>query len=504
MLVGRLLEEQAAVLKNKTFIILDDVNYSFSDFNRMVNKTANFLKGLGIKKGTHVAMILPNHIDFLLLWFALAKMGAVMVPINTSLKKDGLGYILKQSDSEYLFLHKDLDPSIKDEGFFRIEVSDGELIELTKEFSDEYRIPESLQISDPMSIVYTSGTTSLPKGVVNSQNAYVEAGKDMAEFLGLKHDDLMYIFLPLFHVNPQFYGVMSSLYNGNSILVGRKFSVSEFWDFADKHSFSVFTYVGTVLSILCKKSTSAQFFKTMVRCVGGGAPRQVWEEVTNRLGIKVMELYGMTEVGGFTTGNNEKDWKFNSAGKPRESMDVRIFKPGDEECKAGEKGEIVVRPIKPFVIFDGYYKQPEKTVESLANLWFHTGDLGYFDDEGFLHYCGRLKEIIRHKGENITPFEIESTIGKYSDIQESAAVGIADELAEEEIKVALILNEGANFSLEVFVDYLEENLPRFMVPRYIEILEKLPKTATEKIERHKLAYLSENVIDIKKLMEKKI
>lgn len=500
MLVGELLESQSRKLGDKEFIIWEDKRVSFAEFNKKVNMTANYLTSLGISRGTHAALLLPNNLSFLLFWFAIAKIGAVMVPINTSLKGDGIRYILAQSESNFLLLDKqlNLETELKGipESIVMIQITEPQLMERIESYSGEFAISPDLKGANPLSIVYTSGTTSLPKGVVNSHTVYYEAGKDMAEFLGLNQEDLMYIFLPLFHVNPQFYGVMSSLFNGNTILLDKKFSVNGFWEKAAKYKFSVFTYVGTVLSILCKKTDHKQIVKTIKCCVGGGAPRLVWEEITTKFGIKVMELYGMTEIGGFTTGNSVKHWKFDSVGKPRKSMDLRIFNKDDEECDVGEIGEIVVRPNKPNVIFDGYYEQHEKTLESLANLWFHTGDCGFFDNEGFMHYCGRIKELIRRNGENISPFEIETTILKYPQIAETAVVGVPDEISEEEIKACIVLNENVSFSEEEFRKWLNNKLPSFMIPKYLEILPELPKTATQKIEKNKLIYLSENVSKI--------
>jgi len=500
MLIGELLDRQSNKLSDKVFIIWDEQSITYFEFNHNVNRTANYLKSLGISKGTHVAFLLPNNLSFLLLWFALAKIGAVMVPINTSLKRDGLTYILEQSDSKYLFVdqHLYMENELQKipETIVKSIITEQQLMEIIREFSHVFDISHDLKSSDPMSIVYTSGTTSLPKGAVNSQTAYYEAGKDMAKFLGMGEEELMYIFLPLFHVNPQLYGVMSSLYNGSTILLDRKFSVTGFWEKAATYHFTVFTYVGSVLSILSKKTNANQIVKTIKKCVGGGAPRLVWEEVTNKFGIKVMELYGMTEIGGFTTGNSVDNWKFNSVGKPRESIEVRIFNSEDEECNTGEIGEIVVRPKSPNVLFSGYYKQPEKTLESISNLWFHTGDCGYFDEQGFMHYYGRMKEIIRRKGENISPFEIETAILKHPQVAESAVVGIPDEISEEEIKVCIVLNDCHPFSKEQFSKWLDDRLPVFMKPKYLEILPALPKTATQKIEKNKLIYLSDNVSKI--------
>jgi crotonobetaine/carnitine-CoA ligase len=306
----------------------------------------------------------------------------------------------------------------------------------------------------------------------------------------------MYIFLPLFHVNPQLYGIMSSLYNGSTVLLDKKFSIKAFWDRAQSYRFTTFTYVGTVLSLLCKKTDKALLHSSIKQCVGGGAPKLIWEEVTRRFGIKVMELYGMTELGGFTTANSKDKWKFNTAGRPRDCMDVRIFDENDRECAVEERGEIVVRPKSPHVIFDGYFNQPDKTLESIRNLWFHTGDRGYFDREGFLHYEGRIKEIIRRKGENISPFELETIIQQHTSIEEATVVGIPDDIAEEEIKLCIVLKEGDNLPLNDFCSWLEDKLPHFMMPRYIEFFTELPKTATQKVEKNKLKSLSSKIIDI--------
>lgn len=502
MLIAALLEQRASLLREKTFIITEQISLSYCEFNKKVNQTANYLQSLGVAKGTHVALLLPNNLAFLLLWFALAKIGAVMVPINISLKRDGLRYIVNQSDSTFLFADKEVEIELEEKDVPNVSVFshiDEQLLAELESFPEEFSVPEALKPSDPMSIVYTSGTTSLPKGVINSQNCYLKAGKDIASSLQLHQDDVMYLFLPLFHVNPQFYGVMSSLFAGNSILIDKKFSVTRFWENARKYQFTVFTYVGTVLSILCKNTDEQQIVRSIRCCVGGGAPRLVWDEITSRFGIKVMELYGMTEIGGVTTRNSYQDWKFDSVGKPRTDMDVRIFNENDMECNIGELGEIVVRPNNPHIIFDGYYKQPDKTLESLSNLWFHTGDSGFFDENGFLHYAGRLKEIIRRKGENISPFEVETTLQKFDAIEEAAVVGISDDISEEEIKACIVLKPGSSFSLHDFLSWADEQLPAFMKPRYIEIVDEIPKTATQKVEKNKIKYLSDHVVDCNRL-----
>jgi crotonobetaine/carnitine-CoA ligase len=191
----------------------------------------------------------------------------------------------------------------------------------------------------------------------------------------------------------------------------------------------------------------------------------------------------MSETGTWNTINRPGQIRAGSVGKVRESFEVKIFDDQDNELPAGQIGEIVVRPRKPFIMFHGYYKMPEETLKDYRNLWFHTGDLGRVDSEGYYYFCGRKKESIRRGGENITPYEIEKALTDYPAVAEAAAVGVPDPILGEEIKVYIVLREGHSPEPRVLIEWCQDKLPPFMIPRYVEFVSRLPKTASEKVQK---------------------
>jgi len=337
---------------------------------------------------------------------------------------------------------------------------------------------------EPLIITFTSGTTGLPKLVRNSHRAYITAAQDLASYAELSSSDRIYTALPLYHANPQVFCVLTALVADASAVVAPRFSASRFWDDVRRYQATVFTYVGAVLPILLTQPEHPSDKDVPAKkCFGGGAPKDVYEKVSQRFGVEVIELYGMSETGTWNTMNRPGRGRAGTVGTLREGFEVKIFDEKDNELPPGKSGEIVIRPMKPYIMFDGYYKSAEETIKCSSNWWFHTGDLGKVDDDGYYYFLGRKKESIRRGGENIPPYDIEREINKNPAVLESAAFGIADPVMGEEIKVAIVLRPGHQVPPEEIIAWCEPRLPKFMVPRYIEFMEKLPKSASEKIQK---------------------
>lgn len=318
----------------------------------------------------------------------------------------------------------------------------------------------------------------------NSHRAYITAAKDLAKYAELSSEDRIYSSLPLYHVNPQVYCVLTALVADASVIVAERFSASKFWDDVRKYKATVFSYVGAVLPILLAQPERPNDKDVPARkCFGGGAPKEVYERVTERFSVEVLELYGMSETGTWNTINRPGKGKAGSVGQVREGFEIKIFDDEDNELPPERIGEIAIRPTKPFIMFDGYYKSPEETANCSRNWWFHTGDLGKIDQDGYYYFCGRKKESIRRGGENISPYEIEKVIDEHPKVAESAAFGIPDPIVGEEIKVAVVLHPGQRISPEEILAWCESKLPKFMVPRYIEFVPELPKSASQKVQR---------------------
>jgi acyl-CoA synthetase (AMP-forming)/AMP-acid ligase II len=307
--------------------------------------------------------------------------------------------------------------------------------------------------------------------------------------------DRLMVFLPLFHVNPQMYAVMSALVSGAALILLPRFSAATFFDDAIRFGATGGTFVGTVLSILVARHAGERRDHGLRFLFGGGAPNPVWREVEDRFGIRVHEAYGMTEVGGWSCANTVDDFRFGSCGKPRPDLEVRVVDADDRPQPAGVPGEIVVRPRDPDTILMGYYRKPEQMLEACRNLWFHSGDVGSFDADGFLFYHGRMKELIRRAGEMISPVEIETALRRMPAVADCAVVGVPDPVTGDEIKVVLV-TEG-HVTPGAVLAFLSERVARFMLPRYVEFVDAIPKTATEKVQRNKMVYLDARVHDLK-------
>lgn len=490
-----LLEERAAREGDRPFLFWKDREIRYGEINLLANKAANAFAALGWKKGDHVAVMLPNSPEYMVCWFGLAKIGAVLVAVNTQLKGESLRRCLGHADLRGIIFSavsfpqvqehaSELDiPSLLAEGVSPLGHV-GSLPRLLEEASPELPTDASISRFDPLVMTFTSGTTGMPKGVLNCHNASISAGRDISLICRTRKEDRIFTYLPLYHANPQIYCVMGALVAGASLILAERFSASAFWDQVRNHQATMFSYVGTILTILLKQPEAPREREHTVKvCFGGGAPGDMAQRFQDRFRVKVLELYGMSETGAFNTMNTLEKSKVGSVGPIREGFDVRLFNEEDEEVPDGTVGEFVIRPLKPGLMFDGYYKQPEETLKSYRNLWFHTGDLGRRDAEGFFYFVGRNKETIRKGGENISPGEIEAVLNDHPHILESAVVGVPDEILEEEIKAYIVVKEGKTVEPEEIYGWCSERLAPFMVPRYIESVESLPKTGSSKVQK---------------------
>ena len=496
--LGTLLALKAKENKGKPYLYFLDKVVSYEAINASANQMANAFKTLGVGKGDHVTVALPNCPEYLYCWFGLAKLGAVIVTINTQLKGESLKYLIEASDSklvvvspDFLPQYEEVMPKIKgvDRVVFNISAEAGFHSQtLDKLFRKSPGTPPSnippIEDIEPLIITFTSGTTGLPKLVRNSHRAYITAAKELSSYTELSSKDRIYSALPLYHANPQAYCILAALVADASVIVAPRFSASGFWDDVRRYQATAFSYVGAILPILlAQPEHPGDKDVPAKKCFGGGAPKEVYEAVNQRFGVEVLELYGMSETGTWNTINRPGKGRAGSVGQVREGFEVKIFDEKDNELPVGKIGEIVIRPMRPYTMFDGYYKLPEETVKCSSNWWFHTGDLGKVDEDGYYHFCGRKKESIRRGGEEIPPYDIEKEINKYPAVAECAAFGISDPVMQEEIKVAIVLRPDQNVTPEEIIARCESSLPKFMIPRYIEFMERLPKSASEKVQK---------------------
>lgn len=492
------LEAAARANARTPLLRFDDQTFTYGEINSRANRIARSLSRLGIRKGDKVCTILGNSPEQLCLWFALAKLGAVWVPLNTGLAAEELGYSIRDSEAravviEEAFLEKyakirsGLDA-------VALEIGLGESapgLPFSSLLEGEDSAPEAeVQRSHAMSIIYTSGTTGPPKGVVLPHFSYVAAGQRFRERVGLRPDDCVFPPIPLYHIAAQHY-VMGAMAAGIPCALTRWFSASRFWDQVRQFGATIFAYLGAMLVMLLKQAPREDDRAHPAR-LGVGVElwtlsRELREEWERRFGVELQEVYGMTEFGTLMTATPLGAPRDGSIGTPSDYLELAIIDEEDRRLSAGQEGELVARPRTPFTTMLEYYKKPRETVAAWRNLWFHTGDLAYQDEDGYVYFVGRRAHRIRRRGENISAFEVEGVINTHEKVLESAVVGVASELGDEEVKAYIRLKPGAAVEPEELIRWCEGRLAVFKVPRYLEFVEEIPKTeATQRIDRGKL------------------
>jgi crotonobetaine/carnitine-CoA ligase len=430
----------------------DGRSWTFAEADRDSTRLAHGLAARGVRKGTHVALMLENSPEFLLLCFALGKLGAVTVPINTAARGTLLDYYLKQSDTELL---------IKDPG----EIEPG----------PDTPLDAQVLYSDLAYILYTSGTTGPSKGNMMCQAAALSVGLSNVEHHGYRDGDVLYACLPLFHMNALHAASYAALVAGLPLALAPRFSASNYWKEVRAAGATVTNMLGSMASILWNQPPSPDDRSTlrMVTCVPTPPFAREFEQ---RFGPRLVGSYGISDYGLVTAYTvNDPPEKLGSAGRARRGFEVKVV-----------DDEIVVRCDDAWRVASGYYNMPEKTAETRRDGWFYTGDRGALDAEGYLWFTGRKKDAIRRSGENISAFEVESIIDAHPAVAESAVFALPAAGGEDEVAACVVLKPDAKLTEAELVAYCAENMAYFMVPRYVRYRTDLPRTLNHKVEKFKL------------------
>lgn len=491
-MLGDVLRSRAESHGTEAFLRFRDGELTYRDIDTEANRVAQGLVGLGVDKGDHVAVMLPNCPELVSVIFALSRLGAVAVPVNTAHRGEVLRHVLASSDSTTLVIdaeYVDRLPLDRLPGLTRIVVRGGDGPPGTVTFSslrgrDATEPRAGVVFSDLQAIMYTSGTTGPSKGAMVSHSLALTCAYDSLNFLD-RWGRTTYCPLPLFHAAGLWDGVFSALLSGGSLAIVERFSASRFWDdvryFGAQVAMSVFSMIPILMS--APPSPRDRDHPLEMFYMGKSA---LDEPLRERFGVRSVETYTSTEAG-IATGSPYGEWRTGSCGTVHsERFDAAVVDEHDRLLGAGEPGELVLRPKQPYVITSGYYGTPEATAQVFRNLWFHTGDRMWRDEEGYFYFLDRMKDSIRRRGENISAFDLECEVNLHPAVLECAAIGVPSELEDEDVKLAVVLRPGAKLAPEELVEFCIEHLPKFMVPRYIEFLDALPRTPTDKVAKYKL------------------
>lgn len=481
-----------------------DISVTYADFGRNVNRICNFLLASGIEKGDKVAVYLHNCPEYAYLFHALGKCGAVMVPINQFLRGEPVRYILKHSESKFLITTYDsyvnkLSPFMDSLNLDAVLFLDREAEVKSKRtllftnfntFSSEFDPAQKVSVKDIQGIWYTSGTTGLPKGVVIKHKVYIWRACFFSEYFRLTPDSVMYFILPMYHAAYAVLGTPMIMAAGGEIVQVNWFSASKFWSDVVKYRITLTASTGTIIPIMLKQPPTLEEAegKNQIK-LWIGWPVDDRDTVKQRWPhTKFMELYGTTEAPIATITSYEEP-ELGTCGPPAPYTDFKLIhsETGQQIVDSNQVGEIVYKhKLGADYIFDGYFKEPEKTKETIKDGYWHSGDLGMFDSEGNLHFVDRRKDYLRVGGENVSSSQIEDLIRKHHAVAEAAVVGTEGELGHDEIVAHVVLKEGFSLDPMEFFAFCNARMSYFMIPRFLVIRGEIPKTATLRIEKYKL------------------
>lgn len=490
-----LLEAQAAELGEKPFLYFEDRVVSFAELNRQVNRAANGLARLGVREGVGVSIMLPNCPEWLFAYFGTQKLGTYVVPVNVALKGEGLRHVIDHSDSEVLVCHpdyvaavsaiRDRLPKLREIVVDTTEARDAHVPEGWRTLEQVMDAPDAdpdaeVRFGAISALMYTSGTTGAPKGVVNRYQPGMIAGLRLFG-AALQPDDVLYTCLPLFHANALFLTTMRALAIGLPMVLSRRFSASRFWDETRRYKVTTFNALGAMIPILMKQPERPDDRDNPVRVVFSAAcPASVWAAFEERFDVRIFEGYAAVDGGGFAIFNFGNAPK-GSIGKPTQAY--RIADDDGKDCPPGVPGELLFQIPEDGLRRVEYYKNEEASREKVRGGWLHTGDLVQADEQGFLYFVDRKTESLRRRGENISSWEVEREIDAHPSVLESAVFGVPSELGEHEVMAVVVPKEGMQVAPEELVRHCEERMAKFMVPRYIEIRDALPKTGTHRVQK---------------------
>lgn len=499
-----LLREKAQLHPDKNFVVFEDSagrvsSLTYGEFHERVERLAEALLAAGVQVGQKIAVMLSNCPEFLVSWFGINRAGAVMVPVNVFYSADELRYLLGSSDSvafitepKFAALFSGIAGECADVRIRLLARAQAALphFGLLQDFlgagpatADAVRVPAEAASQ----IVYTSGTTSRPKGAIISHKSSVMQGIAVAMVFGMRADERTCVVLPLFHVNGQYVGVIPTLTVGGTIILLETYSAGKYWSQVRRHRCTLLSIVPMQLRTLLAQPEQAGEADHEVRFSFYALPTtdEEWDRFEHRFGVRLVEGYGLTETLGICTSNSVVHGvvKRHCIGLPILGREVRVVDESHEDLPLGETGRILVRG-QP--LFSGYYKNQQATEACMLEGWFDTGDNGFLDFDGYVHFFDRSKDVIKRAGENIAATEVERVLNEHPGVLESAVIGVPDPLRDEAVKAFIVLRPGAAATEEELKEWCALRLSRFKVPSFLEFRTSLPKTSIGKIMKYVL------------------
>ena len=500
--VGRLITDLAAADPDRTALIFPElgVDYSFADLDRISTNIASNLHEMGFRKGDRFAVWANNVPEWVMLQFGTAKIGVVLLTVNTGLRRKELHYVLSQSGAkglamvaefrdvnfseEFAAVQEDL-PSL--EHVFVLPEDSPKLLEEPSRLLPEI----ALGTEDCINMQYTSGTTGFPKGVMLSHHNILRNAQDIGDRLTMSSDDVLCLTVPLFHCFGCVIGVLGAYTHSASMVVLGEFRPLPVLQAIQNHGCTVLYGVPSMFIAELNHPQFEEFDLSTLRTgimAGSPCPREVMKDVIDKMGAREVTIaYGLTEASPVVTmtfPDDPFDLRVGTVGRPLPDVDVKIVDPASgQERASGEEGELITRG---YHVMLGYYGMPEETEQTIRDGWLHSGDLGTIDEDGYVRITGRSKDLIIRGGENISPREIEEILLTNPAVQEAYVYGVPDDFFIQKVAVAVRLKDGESLDLEQLRQFCAGRLARFKVPEYVDFVDAFPTTPSGKVQKYKL------------------
>ena len=444
--------------------------WSVAQLADAARRCANHLLGLGVVDGDRVAIVSGNS-EWRLAWqYGIWWIGAVEVSVNAELRGPMLEFVLDNSAPTVILAEREMLENLPAVGGSTLVVTDDSVVaDIDRQVATDLDdAAKRLDASALCTILYTSGTTGASKGVMLPRAYFSNLGSVVGRVLDIGEGDVGYFVLPFFHVDAHI--VLPAVIQSGSVLsFDRRFSARRWWPQIHEFEVTWAFVIGALLSVVMTTDREATGIGRLNRFLGAPIPAEAYEYFEDGLGIEILSMFGQTEADGPTFESRDHRRR-GSAGWPCAGFDIEIHDLSGTPVAPGEVGEIVIRPQAANMMTLGYWRRDDATVEAWRGLWFHSGDLGRLDVDGFLTFVGRLTDSLRRRGENISAYELESIIGTAPGVAECAVIGVVDEMGgEDEIKVFVVPDEPATFEIDAFFEFCERSLPRYAVPQVLQI-----------------------------------
>jgi fatty-acyl-CoA synthase len=519
--IGLAVEEAARLYGDREFLVVGDHRMTYRELSRQVRKFSRGLLAAGVNPGNHVAVWLPNGIEWVVAVFSLANLGAVFVPVNTRFKAEELGYILQQSDSSALILqdrfqkaayanmlellcpelpasspgnlHSPRLPALRTV----IAVSPrkipgsysyGELFQMGREI-DLKPVEEAVRPPQTVSILYTSGSTAFPKGVMLTHNNILRNGFEIGERLGLTREDRYFNPCPFYHNAGLVDGLLAALTHGSCNITLPSFDARESLAVMEREKCTAVAGIQTMYAKMMEEPALDRR-RLSLRTGWTTGPPQTPRDIYEKMGVTgITNLYGISEASPCCSISDCRqdplEDRLNRMGKPLPGVEIKIINPqSGESLPPNERGEICVRGWN---LMQGYYKKPEETAQAIdGEGWLHTGDLGFMDEKGLVFFMGRIKNVVRSGGENISPEEVENFIFRHPKVKHVEVIGLADEKWGQRVTACIELKEGMEATPEEIIHFCKERMANFKVPKEVYFVTDWPMTGSGKVQKFKL------------------